>query len=320
MKVAFVTGPFPQFGETFIVNQIADLIDRKIDISVWAFEHGDARFIHGRYAEYHIADRVTYLDPPRNILLRYLIALPLIVKVLFFDPGVLSRALSIKRFGRNAFSLRYLFWAAPFIGQRFDVIHCNYGPIANRYLVIREILGDAFLATPIVTTFYGFDASLKLKEKGPHYYDELKKIGTLFFTMSEEMKQRLVTIAGFDPDKVISHPVSIDVPGILYSVPEYTEGDTIEIVSVGRFVEKKGFDDLLRAAAILKKKTSKPFRITIVGGGPLEHELKELATELGVLDVVRFTGRMQPEDILTLHRKSHLYVQASKTAANGDME
>ncbi|NNM84034.1 glycosyltransferase [Candidatus Parcubacteria bacterium] len=320
LRIAFVTGPFPQFGETFIVNQIADLIDKKINVNIFAFGQGDASYIHKRYEAYNMQELVTYLDPPTDLFIRFLKALPLTINLLVCHPNVLLRAINPWKFGRDAFSLKLLFWVAPFVGKQFDIIHCNYGTTANRYLVIREVLRGQFLRTPVITTFYGFDVSLKFKEKGSHYYDKLKEVGALFFTMSKEMRQRLITIAGFNPQKVFSLPVSVDVSGITSSIPEYKEGKPIEMVSVGRFVEKKGFDDLLRAVAILKKNTRKPFLLTIVGGGPLEDEMQKLAKDLDILDVVRFAGRMQPEEILALHRQSHLYVQTSKTAANGDME
>lgn len=73
------------------------------------------------------------------------------------------------------------------------------------------------------------------------------------------------------------------------------------IVSVGRLIEKKGFDDLLRACARLKVIGGSPFRCVIVGDGPLEEELLGLMAELGVGDVVELVGaKTQPEIIALL--------------------
>ena len=49
-------------------------------------------------------------------------------------------------------------------------------------------------------------------------------------------------------------------------------------------------------------------------------KLKALAKELGLLDVVRFEGFMKVEDVAKFLMTAHLFVQASKTAASGDME
>ena len=43
MKVAFIVGEFPAVSETFIINQVADLKDRGIEVEVFSFE--EDRFI-----------------------------------------------------------------------------------------------------------------------------------------------------------------------------------------------------------------------------------------------------------------------------------
>jgi colanic acid/amylovoran biosynthesis glycosyltransferase len=98
------------------------------------------------------------------------------------------------------------------------------------------------------------------------------------------------------------------------------EGETIHMATVGRFVEKKGFDDLLRSLAILKQKISRKFLCHIIGGGELDGELRALAKKLDVEDVVEWKGYMKLEDIEQYLLTMHFYVQPSKTASNGDME
>lgn len=74
---------------------------------------------------------------------------------------------------------------------------------------------------------------------------------------------------------------------------------------VGRLVEQKRFDRLLRAVALL------PVRVhcAIVGDGPLRGELETLAAELGVADRVRFTGHR--EDVPDLMAALDLLVVSS---------
>jgi glycosyltransferase involved in cell wall biosynthesis len=58
-------------------------------------------------------------------------------------------------------------------------------------------------------------------------------------------------------------------------------------VASGRLVHQKGFDRLLHWFSKLKDKTSS---LIILGNGPMEQELKSLATELSIDDRVVFTG------------------------------
>ncbi len=320
MKIAIITGPFPQFAETFIINQIGDLIDQGIEVSIFAFGPGDASFIHRRYDQYRMREFTADLEPPKNLVQRLLNAFGVACRLVVRNPRVLCRALNLKRHGDLVRSFRTLFWVAPFVGKSFDIVHCNYGPIANRYLIIRDMLGEPYTSTPFITTFYGYDASMKLKEKGLHYYDRLKTEGAFFLTMSEDMKERLVREAGFDPAKIMPLPAGVDTEHIEWHERHAHPGESTRLVSVGRFTEKKGFDDLLRAVALLRKRTRTPFRVTIVGSGHLDAELKALAKKLRVTDIVSFPGRMQPEELFGLYRGADLYVQASKVAPNGDRE
>jgi glycosyltransferase involved in cell wall biosynthesis len=61
------------------------------------------------------------------------------------------------------------------------------------------------------------------------------------------------------------------------------------IGTVGRLVEVKGHDLLIRAFAAIQHHAP-DLRLVLVGAGPLESELRDLATGLGVADGVHFVG------------------------------
>ena len=63
--------------------------------------------------------------------------------------------------------------------------------------------------------------------------------------------------------------------------------EALRFVSLGRFVEKKGFDVLLRAFAGLKNKN---LRLELGGSGPEQAKLEQLVQELELQDRVRFSG------------------------------
>lgn len=62
------------------------------------------------------------------------------------------------------------------------------------------------------------------------------------------------------------------------------------IVALGRFVEKKGFDVLLRACADLQRRGITLPPLLLGGDGPLRGALERRARELGLGDVVQFPG------------------------------
>jgi glycosyltransferase involved in cell wall biosynthesis len=82
------------------------------------------------------------------------------------------------------------------------------------------------------------------------------------------------------------------------------------IGSVGRLYPQKGYDDLIRAAALLKQNYAQPFRCLILGHGPEEPRLRALIDELGVAAEVQLIGRR--EDIADVVRAFDVAVLSSK--------
>jgi colanic acid/amylovoran biosynthesis glycosyltransferase len=137
--------------------------------------------------------------------------------------------------------------------------------------------------------------------------------------MSTDMKRRVLE-RGFPEDKVEVLPVSIDVETYPFSLRTLARDERVELISVARFVEKKGLDDLLNALSLVKARTSKPFHCSIVGDGPLEADLRALRSTLALEDTVEFLGSLPVEDVIDRFPAMHLMVQPSKTAHDGDME
>lgn len=316
MRVAFVTERFPVVSETFVINQVADLIDRGVNVEVFTFERGDEELVSSRYGEYKMAGRMHYLRAPDSKPYRLLAAVPLAIRLLFTRPGLLLRALDSWKYGRRAWSLQLLFSIAPFVGRRFDLIHCHFGTTAREFLPIKQALK---LNVPMVTTFYGHDVSAGLNERPADFYNPLKRECGLFLVMSNNMKQRVVKL-GFPEEKIRVHPVSIDVDAYPFLERREVPERPVELVFVGRLVEKKGCDDLLRALARVKTQTARAFRCTIIGSGPLEEELRRQARSSGLNGAVEFKGAMKVDDIIPLLLEKQILVSPSKTARNGDME
>jgi len=316
LRIAFVVGEFPGVPGAFILNQVADLIDRGVLVTIFAFKHGSLENFSDRYYAYKMGDMVRTMEMPASYAQRIAVAPEKFFTLWKRSPLSALRALNVFRHGRNALSLKTLFWAAPFADVSFDLVHCHFGPMAMKYLVIKDILG---LAQKMVVTFYGYDVSQIVKQKGAGYYARLIKEASLVLTMSENMRGRVIAL-GFPPEKVFPLPVSVDVPSYPFERREAPREGPVRLVSVGRFVEKKGFDDLLRALFELKKRTAKKFLCYIVGEGEEHDRLHALAKELNVEDVVSWQNFMKEQDLVRYYMDKHLYVQTSKTAPNGDME
>lgn len=319
-KIAFVVGIFPAVSETWMINQIAGLLDRGFDIDIYAFtsQNIDPKNISDEYKKYNMSARTVYIGMPENRILRMFKAVPKIIRLLFLSPRAFAHAFNVKKYGKDTLSLKLLFWSEPFVGKKYDLIHLHDGLIANRFLTIKDIVG---IHTKFITSFYGQDVSKRFRDHpNEDIYKRLKKESSAFIVMSNFTKDRLVA-KGFDESKIQVLPIfGIDADNYPFKERRLEPGNVIQMATVGRFVEKKGFDDILRALAIVKDRTDKKFACSIIGGGPLEHSLRAMTEELGLNDIVSYKGYMKIEDIINYFLKMHFYLQPSKTASDGDME
>lgn len=76
IKIAFIVGTFPVTSQTFIINQVADLIDREVEVEVFSFKKGDMKNISQRFYKYNMLDKVHYLNTPINFFVRFFLQSP----------------------------------------------------------------------------------------------------------------------------------------------------------------------------------------------------------------------------------------------------
>lgn len=88
-----------------------------------------------------------------------------------------------------------------------------------------------------------------------------------------------------------------------------------DFVAVGPLEERKGFDDFLRACALLKERGHR-FRALVIGTGSQSGRLKALQKELGLGDMVEFQGAMTHEEVRkAIARSTALVAPGVKTEA-----
>jgi glycosyltransferase involved in cell wall biosynthesis len=90
----------------------------------------------------------------------------------------------------------------------------------------------------------------------------------------------------------------------------------IRCLAVARLIERKGVGDLLRALALLERGR---FELEIVGGGADEQVLRDLATQLGVGQDVRFLGPLSRAKVAERYREADLFTLPSSAEAFGNV-
>jgi len=88
----------------------------------------------------------------------------------------------------------------------------------------------------------------------------------------------------------------------------------IWLVNTARLVHQKGNDDTIRALAKLPERV----KLMLVGGGPDEAMLKELANEFGVQKRVLFTGQVDRSEVSNYRKASDIFVGPSRSEGLGN--
>jgi glycosyltransferase involved in cell wall biosynthesis len=102
-------------------------------------------------------------------------------------------------------------------------------------------------------------------------------------------------------------------------VPATFATDPPVILSVGRLIEKKGFEDLIEACRILAER-GVSFRAEIIGEGPLEGALQAQIAVAGLTKSVRLAGPQPQPEIIRRLAESHVFALPCVTEAGGGMD
>ncbi|MBW9113273.1 glycosyltransferase [Rhizobium cauense] len=94
--------------------------------------------------------------------------------------------------------------------------------------------------------------------------------------------------------------------------------DPARILSVGRAVEKKGYETLLGALALLPRDLN--WRFEHIGGGDKLPKLKALAAELNLTGRITWKGALAQEDVLEHYRGADVFALACRIASDGDRD
>ena len=95
-------------------------------------------------------------------------------------------------------------------------------------------------------------------------------------------------------------------------------GSAVELLTVGRAVDKKGLDDLLAALARIPR--DRHWRLTHIGGGPLLRELQAKAVSLGLAERILWRGALSQVAVLAAYRSADLFVLPCRVSSDGDRD
>lgn len=193
-----------------------------------------------------------------------------------------------------------------------DIIHAHFGGAGVMISPVSQECG-----IPLVTTFYGRDISAALSE--PAWRSRYTKLWTSIgavTVLSENMKARAESL-GCPANKV--HVVHLARAIDIALTPDKKRKPVQRLLSVGRLVEKKGFEDAVNAVSQASRNRA-DLELDIVGEGELRPQLEAAIKLAEVEHRVRLHGAVPETKVIEMMRTADAFILCSKTASNGDEE
>ncbi|MCD1654658.1 glycosyltransferase [Treponema zuelzerae] len=312
MRTAMIVNSFPEISEKFLLNQVISLIDADVDITVVASLKPSSSMRHDIFDKHHVEDKVTYLNIPRSLKKRIPGTIFRFIKLLVSSPATAFRCFDSSKYGTAAKNGKLIWFAADFPKNTYDIVHCHFGPNG----LIGAFLKDSGYVRSLIVTFHGSDINSYPARYGEGVYRWMYERADMI-TVNTSFTGGKVAVNGCSPDKIRVLPVGLittEYDGIRKKDP-----DAFALLTVGRLVEKKGHEYMLKALPAICKRFP-DVRWYVAGSGHLEGVLIKMAAELGVAESVVFLGQCDNEAVKDLYSRAAVFILPSVTAPDGDME
>jgi glycosyltransferase involved in cell wall biosynthesis len=315
--VAFVLKGYPRLSETFIAQEIRALERRGLAIAIISLRHPTDPHRHPIHGE---------IEAPVSYLPEYLWRQPLRLwrgwrraramagygaawRVWLGDLRRDPSANRVRRFGQAVV-------LAAELDPAIDHLHAH------------------FLHTPASVARYGalitglpWSCSAHAKDiwTSPDW-EKSEKLASSAWTVTcaAVSRDHLAALAPADRVELVYHGLDFERFPPLRPNREITDRDggdadhAVAILAVGRAVEKKGFDDLLAALALLP--SGLHWRLVHIGGGDKSRALADQARAAGLDDRIEWRGAQPYDVVLAAYRAADLFVLPSRIAADGDRD
>jgi glycosyltransferase involved in cell wall biosynthesis len=215
----------------------------------------------------------------------------------------------LEKTGENAWALLAGFHLARrFEEQGIGHIHAPWasGPATAAWVAAR-LTGAPFSFTARAWDIYPPDALIGVK------------VAEAAFVRSETQAnvRHLMAITGADAAKF--HVTYNGVPLKPSAEAALEMKKPYRLLAMGRFVAKKGYDQLIAAAGLLARRGF-DFELTMAGDGALRRPLERQAQELGIADRVLFPGFLSYDAVGAAFARADVFVMPCVIAPSNDRD
>lgn len=302
VHVLYYLGSFPKLSESFVLNELYELERNGHDVSVFALRGGDEEITHEEYEALDAS--VSYAEKPgyRDVfdLLSPKLLSPRVLRHGFFQTSP----------QRHAASLHWAKQCIEFVeslDRDVDHVHTHFLTVTQfpaRYVA-------SYFGVPLTMTAHAFDL-----------YDSPRMSHLRHIA---DHADQLVTISEYNRDylrrEVTSQtPIEVIRAGIRPEKfsPTGATNDS-RVLTVGRFVEKKGITDAVRAMASVVDRIP-DVEYHVVGDGPRRPEIESAVERAGIEHAVDLLGTVDDDRLVREFNEAACFLLPCVVAESGDRD
>lgn len=340
-QIGYILKGYPRTSETFITNEIRLLEKMGVGLSIFSVKKLEGQKNHAMVKD--ITAPVTYL-PQADPLSEARFSRWLIDNVPKFSASHISlfkqKPLAYLRVFLECLlmSIQYRTGLFEWPREVFVKEFLQAGFIANAALESGKIqhfhahfchgattiamFASNMTGIPFSFTAHAKDIYLKELNPGDLLQKKLRR-AEFAVTCTGANEEYLKQLA---PQGAIIHKIYHGLDTKLFSVGQHDAVNKQDeklpvLLSVGRLVEKKGFDYLVQACSLLKAK-GRQFQCQIVGGGDddVKAKLVSLIKDLDVEDTIKLHGAVTQEELRDIFKNATVFALPCLVVDNGDRD
>ncbi|TMV07589.1 glycosyltransferase family 4 protein [Ruegeria sediminis] len=315
-KLAVLVKGWPRLSETFIAQELVALEEAGHRFDIWSLRHPTDTKRHPLHDR--LRARVHYLP-----------------EYLYEEPGRVWRARAAAQ-RLPGYARAYEVWRADLRRDRTPNRIRRFGQacvLAAELPAETRALYAHFMHTPSSVARYtaimrglpwSFSAHAKDIWTSPEW-EKREKLqaathGAVFGATCTGIGARHLRELADDPARIdlIYHGLDLSRFPLPPERAPRAPQDPFHMLSVGRLVEKKGFDRLIEAFSRLP--SGLDWRWTHIGGGGLRDRLQAQAEAAGVADRITWRGACDQPEVIAEMRQADLFVLPSRIASDGDRD
>ncbi len=305
--LAYVFERFPSFTQTFCAREVLELQRQGVQLLIFSIHDASQEEVQHFPAELHAQVHVL---PPEKELVK-------IVNQLKDDRKLpQSIVLTLRDWGDIPDKPRI--YEAAYIGYQMHLAgvrhaHCHFAGLAARTCWwLRQFYQHTY-------SFTGHANDLFVDAGMPISLALLVRDAACVITVSDFTARWLHGRFPRSAGKIHRVYNGIDLASITPHTQGHAKHDPPIIFSVGRLIEKKGFDDLIRACSQLHA-DGVPFQCHIAGEGPLKEDLRMMILSFGLQRHVHLLGPLAQLDIMAWLGGASVFALPCVTERDGGMD